>query len=167
MPVLVPLCWGQVALSMAWPRQGPPGCCSGPQWCWGGTCHARSSRANVAVSRLGAGLGFALPLSGPSLPRKTLPGSIISPVPYVSPACVQWMVGAPWTPLGVALGAGTWEQYLPCEPYQAAVSPPCPWKPEPCNGELLGPRKASPQAFPITLQLHGSFRAPHQPTTWQ
>ena len=76
---------------------------------WGRPCWA-----NVAASRLGAGLGLAPPLLGPSLPGKTLPGSVPSspggvpgsPQPVPVPGARGWR-GHPGDALGAALGAGT------------------------------------------------------------
>lgn len=136
---------------------------------WGKPCWA-----NVAASRLGAGLGLVPASLGPSLPGKTLPGSVPSS-PRGAPGCPQsvpvpgargWC-GHPGDALGTVLGAGTWEQYPPSEPCPAAVPPPCLRGPEPRDGGSPGPRKPSPWTFPITLQPCGLFRAPHQPTTWR
>jgi len=130
--------------------------------------------ANVAASHLGAGLGLAPPSPGPSLPGKILPdsvpsspgGSPESPQPVPVPGASVWWGHAEGA-LGTALGAGTREQYPPCEPCPAAMPPPCPQRPKLCDGGSPGPGKLSPWTFPIASQPRGPFRAPRQPTTCQ
>lgn len=132
---------------------------------------ARPCWANVAALRLGAGLGLAPPSPGPTLPRRTLPGSVPSRLgeslglpslrpslgPGDSGGTLEMLLAQRW-------GLGHGSSIRPASRAQLPCHLPARGDPSPAMEGRL--EKPSPWAFPITSQPRGPFRAPQQPTPW-